>query len=95
MKKPHDDALRIRRFTTQTTSINKLIPGDAGRPLSDIVRELDYPALAADAREVLRSLVFSEKEVTRRDGRWFTVRIMPYRTYEKAHRRAGHYLLRH
>jgi len=35
-----------------------------------------------DAQEVLRTLVFSEKQISTGDGRWFTVRIMPYRTLE-------------
>jgi two-component system, chemotaxis family, CheB/CheR fusion protein len=77
-----DDALNVRRFTTQTTSIIKLIAGDAGRPITDITTDLDYPGLAADAREVLRTLVFIEKHVATCDGRWFLVRIMPYRTLE-------------
>lgn len=77
-----DDELKVRRFTTQTASIIKLIPGDAGRPITDLVTELDYPALAGDVREVLRSLVFHERQVPTRDGRWFTVRIMPYRTQD-------------
>jgi chemotaxis protein methyltransferase CheR/two-component system CheB/CheR fusion protein len=53
-----------------------------GRPLSDIVTELDYPHLHQDAQEVLRTLVFMEKEVTTHDNRWFKVRIMPYRTQD-------------
>jgi two-component system CheB/CheR fusion protein len=77
-----DEALNVRRFTPQTTSIIKLIAGDAGRPITDIATELDYPGLSADAREVLRSLAFIEKQVATRDGRWFLVRIMPYRTLE-------------
>jgi two-component system, chemotaxis family, CheB/CheR fusion protein len=77
-----DDDLLVRRFTDQTTSIIKLIPGDAGRPITDIATDLDYPKMAADATEVLRTLVFVEKEVATRDGRWFQVRIMPYRTLE-------------
>lgn len=77
-----DGELKVRRFTTQTTGIIKLIPGDAGRPITDLVTELDYPGLAEDAREVLRSLVFHERQVSARDGRWFTVRIMPYRTQD-------------
>ena len=32
--------------------------------------------------EVLRTLVFIEKPVTSRNGRWFTARIMPYRTLD-------------
>ena len=77
-----DDNLKVRRFTDQTTSIIKLIPGDAGRPVTDLVTELDYPQLADDVREVLRSLIFHECQVPARDGRWFAVRIMPYRTQD-------------
>jgi two-component system CheB/CheR fusion protein len=36
--------------------------------------------MSEDVREVLRTLVFVEKEITTHDGRWFTTRIMPYRT---------------
>jgi two-component system, chemotaxis family, CheB/CheR fusion protein len=77
-----DDALNVRRFTTQTTRIIKLIAGDAGRPITDITTDLDYQGMAADAQEVLRTLVFTEKQVPTRDGRCFLVRIMPYRTLE-------------
>lgn len=77
-----DDALRVRRFTPRTASIIKLIPGDAGRLVTDLVTQLDYPAMAEDVREVLRSLVFQEHQVASRDGRWFTARIMPYRTQD-------------
>lgn len=77
-----DCRLHVRRFTPLATRIIKLIAADAGRPLSDLVTDLDYPALEADAREVLRTLIFSEKQIATRDGRWFTVRIMPYRTMD-------------
>ena len=77
-----DNNLKVRRFTTQATSIFKLIPGDAGRPITDLVSTLDYPTLVVDAAEVLRSLVFHEVQVSAKDGRWFTVRTMPYRTQD-------------
>jgi chemotaxis methyl-accepting protein methylase len=77
-----DRNLHVRRFTTQATKIIKLIPGDVGRPITDLASDLLYPELAADAREVLRKLGFAEKPVTTRDGRWFNVRIMPYRTLD-------------
>jgi len=38
--------------------------------------------LKDDAKEVLRTLMFSEKQVPTRDGRWLSVRIMPYRTMD-------------
>jgi two-component system CheB/CheR fusion protein len=77
-----DGELRVRRFTTPTAKIIKLIPGDAGRLVTDITSDLDYPELAEDAREVLRTLIFKERQGATRDGRWFLVRIMPYRTLE-------------
>jgi len=77
-----DNDLKVRRFTTQATKIIKLIPGDVGRPITDLASDLLYPELTADAREVLQKLGFAEKPVKARDGRWFTVRIMPYRTLD-------------
>jgi two-component system CheB/CheR fusion protein len=77
-----DGDLHVRRFTTPTTRIIKLIPGDAGRPITDITSDLEYSDLADDAREVLRTLVYKERMVSTKDGRWFALRIMPYRTLE-------------
>ena len=77
-----DNALRVRLFTTGSNKVFKLIPGDVGRPITDISSELLYPELAEDAREVLRTLVSHEQQVVARDGGWFTVRCMPYRTLD-------------
>jgi len=77
-----DTALRVRLFTAGSNRIFKLILGDVGRPIADIVSELAYPELAADAREVLRTLAVHEQPVAARDGRWFLVRTMPYRTLD-------------
>jgi two-component system CheB/CheR fusion protein len=77
-----DEALNVRRFTSKTTQIIKLIPSDAGRPISDISSAMVYPELDEDAKEVLRTLIPIEKTVTARDGHWFLVRIIPYRTLD-------------
>jgi two-component system, chemotaxis family, CheB/CheR fusion protein len=77
-----DEALNVRRFTVQIAKIIKLIPGDVGRPITDIVTDMDYPTLAQDAQEVLRTLIFCEKQISASKGRWFLVRIMPYRTQQ-------------
>jgi two-component system CheB/CheR fusion protein len=77
-----DRDLNVRRFTPQATKIIKLIPGDVGRPITDLTSELRYPELAEDAREVLRTLASAEKPIGARGSRWFTVRIMPYRTLD-------------
>ena len=77
-----DKDLNVRRFTPQATKIIKLIPADVGRPITDLVSDLNDPTLADDVREVLRTLASMEKPVAARNGRWFTVRIMPYRTMD-------------
>ncbi len=77
-----DREFKVRRFTTQATKIIQLIPGDIGRPITDLASDLIYPELTEDAHEVLRKLGFSEKPISTRDGRWFTIRIMPYRTLD-------------
>jgi len=77
-----DNNLNVRRFTTQVSKLINLIPSDAGRPITDITAELLYPELPEEAKEVLQTLIFVEKEITTRDGRWFVARIMPYRTTE-------------
>jgi hypothetical protein len=69
--------MRLRRFTTFATRLYKLIPGDIGRPLSDLVTDLDYPQLKTDAMAVLSTLVFKELQAATHDGRWYRVRIMP------------------
>ena len=56
-----DNDLKVRRFTTQATKIIKLIPGDVGRPITDLASDLLYPELPTDAHEVLRKLGFAEK----------------------------------
>ena len=77
-----DKDLNVRRFTSLATKIIKLIPGDLGRPITDLSSDLFYPELAKDAKDVLRTLVPSEKAISARGNRWFTVRIMPYRTLD-------------
>ncbi len=77
-----DKDLNVRRFTPQATKIIKLIPADIGRPITDLASDLSYADLAADAREVVRTLVSAEKPIAASTGRWFTVRIMPYRTMD-------------
>jgi two-component system CheB/CheR fusion protein len=74
-----DKDLSVRRYTERASKIINLRDSDIGRPLSDLTTSLEYPALQDDAHETLRTLVFSEKQILARDGRWFSVRIMPYR----------------
>jgi two-component system CheB/CheR fusion protein len=77
-----DKELNIRRFTIQATKIFKLIKSDIGRPFTDQVSDLTYPEMADDAKEVLRTLAFIEKQIPGKNGKWFSIRLMPYRTFD-------------
>ncbi len=74
-----DKHLNVRRYTDRASKIINIRESDVGRPLSDLTTSLQYPALHDDALETLRTLAFSEKQILTNDGRWFSVRIMPYR----------------
>jgi two-component system CheB/CheR fusion protein len=77
-----DKDMNIRRFTIQAVKIFKLIKSDIGRPFTDLVSDLIYPDLSDDALKVLKTLIYIKKQIPTKDGRWFSVRIMPYRTLD-------------
>jgi two-component system CheB/CheR fusion protein len=77
-----DRHLRITRFTPSAVALFNLIASDVGRPLTDLQGQLRYPTLATDARSVLDSLVFVEREVGETGGNWYLARLRPYRTID-------------
>ncbi len=78
-----DNSLRVKRFTSDATRVVNLIEADIGRPIGHIVTNLDYEDLLKDAQMVLDTFIYEEKEVHTKDGAWFLMRILPYRTVEK------------
>jgi two-component system CheB/CheR fusion protein len=77
-----DRSLRLKLFTPRARDIFNLIPADVGRPLSDITAHLDAAGLLADAEHVLASLQSVQREVETREGRWYLMNVLPYRTVE-------------
>ena len=75
-----DKEFKIRQFSKSITRIFKFQQSDIGRIFTDQVSDLVYSDMYDDTVEVLQTLVFLEKEVAAKDGRWFKIRIMPYRT---------------
>jgi two-component system CheB/CheR fusion protein len=75
------DAQRgVRRFTPRMSEIIKLQQNDVGRPITDLATDLDYPDFAADVDAVLASEQPRERDAPASGGRWYRVRVMPYRT---------------
>ncbi len=74
--------LCIRRFTPTAQSLFNLIPGDIGRPISNIRLNINVPDLEARISRVMETLNTQEHEVQDREGHWYRLRIRPYRTTE-------------
>jgi two-component system CheB/CheR fusion protein len=75
-----DRDLVIRNFTPAVTKLFSLIPGDRGRPLTDIASRIDYPELESDIKTVLAGEVI-ERPVRLASGEGhYLARILPYRT---------------
>jgi two-component system CheB/CheR fusion protein len=79
-----DNDLSVKRFTPEADSIVHLVAGDVGRPLSHFATNLKYDRLAEDAQAVLDRLVSKEAQVEAKDGRWYNMHILPYRSADNA-----------
>jgi two-component system CheB/CheR fusion protein len=75
-----DRRFRIRRFTPAVRELLDMISGDVGRPLDDLARKFDDPALTDDAAAVLEKLQPRGAQVKGQGGRWYQRRVTPYRT---------------
>jgi two-component system CheB/CheR fusion protein len=78
-----DMNLRIRFYTPATTKLFNIIPGDVGRPLSDLRSLAEDDTFEAEARAVLRTLAPIERDIRVREDGWFVRRILPYRTHDR------------
>ncbi|MEO1299436.1 MAG: CheR family methyltransferase, partial [Cyanobacteria bacterium J06636_16] len=74
--------LSIRSFTPAAQGVFNLIPTDIRRPISDIRLDIDVPNLETLILEVIKTLNALEREVQDSEGRWYLLRIRPYRTIE-------------
>jgi len=75
-----DNNMRVRRFTPEATMIVNLIQTDIGRPIQHVVGNLKYDNMIRDLENVLQYLIPVETEVQTNEGKWFNMRIIPYRT---------------
>jgi two-component system CheB/CheR fusion protein len=76
-----DSELRIRSFTPAAGAVFRILPGDVGRPLTDLAAQFaGVDGLIEDMTEVYRTLSPRERELTGAQGQFFLTRMMPYRT---------------
>src|SRR5437899_5351723 len=74
--------LAIRRFTPLAGKLFNLLPGDVGRPLSNVRHNLDLPNLEQLLQEVIDTISERELEVQDTEGRWHSLRVRPYLTLD-------------
>ena len=80
-----DEKLRIKHFTPAMGELFPLRDGDRGRPITDVVSQLEYDQLRADVQDVQGSLRIVERELDLKGGAAsFLMRIRPYRTLQDA-----------
>ena len=87
-----DTRFNIRFFTPATKALFNVIPGDVGRPLTDLKSLAADADLLPDARKVLQNQSPIEREIQGQDGAWFIRRILPYRTRDKKDRGRRHHV---
>ncbi|AKJ27162.1 two-component system, chemotaxis family, CheB/CheR fusion protein [Caldimonas brevitalea] len=75
-----DRMMRIRGFTPLATSVFNIRTADVGRSLQDLTHRLSHDTLADDVQRMLTTLQPVERELAATDGRWYMMRISPYRT---------------
>ncbi len=74
--------LRIRRFTHAAEKLLNLLPSDIGRSASQLNSFLGGFGVEAVIEDAVKNLATVERDLQATDGRWYSLRIMPYRTLD-------------
>ena len=79
-----DSNLNIRKFTEYVGREFQLMEHDIGRSIQIFAHSFPDEAIEDDCKTVLKDLVSIDREVTAMNGRYYTLRIAPYRTTENS-----------
>src|SRR6202165_2876737 len=74
--------LRIRRVTPKGGERFGFMLSDVGRPITNIKPNIDVPDLEQVILEVINTESVKERDVQDREGHWYSLRILPYKTLE-------------
>src|SRR6185369_2573885 len=75
--------LTIRRFTAEAGRQFNLLATDIGRPIAGIRHNLEVPDLEKLISEVIDNVKECEREVRNKNGRWRSLRIRPFFSFDK------------
>jgi len=73
---------RIRRFTPSAEKLLHLLSADVGHPIGHIRIGVNLPDLDKSISQVIKGVRDVWREVQTEDGRWYSVRILPFVTAE-------------
>ena len=79
-----DSNLNIRKFTEYVGREFNLMEHDIGRPIQIFAHSFPDEEIEQDCRAVLKTLTSIDREITAMNGRFYTLRIAPYRTTENS-----------
>src|SRR5262245_51150213 len=74
--------LKIRRFTPIAEKVLNLIPGDIGRPISQIKPNINCPDLEKMILEVIDTITVQHRDVQDQQGRTYSLTIRPYKNVD-------------
>jgi two-component system CheB/CheR fusion protein len=76
-----DSGLHIKRFTPGIAELLGIEDTGEGRPITEFMHRLDYPAFWEDAQAVVKDLKIVERE-TSSNGNWYLTWLRPYKTMD-------------
>jgi two-component system CheB/CheR fusion protein len=72
--------LRVRRFTAAAEKLLNLAAADIGRHVTHLRPSVAIPTLESTLLDVMHNIASSEIDVQDPSGRWYSLRVRPYRT---------------
>lgn len=75
-----DRSLRIRKFTPQIYHAFQILPQDIGRSIETFAHNIAHEGLLAEVQKVVDTEQPFERDVQDHNGKWFLLRVLPYRS---------------
>ncbi|MEO7292174.1 MAG: ATP-binding protein, partial [Ginsengibacter sp.] len=77
--------LLLMKFSPGTVKQINLLPGDIGRPLSNISTNIKLESIIDDIKHVIAEGIIVTKEIETSNGKWYQVMTMPYVQADNKH----------